>query len=196
MNFFKYQNLPQRSPNIEVPLITDPRTNVFETLYSQSNDELWVDSWLQQNCIYRPIPKVKFNKGNILRINDAQKSLKECLSLLDKLTESQQNLQENVASMSTSEWKQRTIEIGMLKDQFTRLMSKFENGEAIFALKRAVDKRKKKRLREKKKNEFWKQKLNEKYENRSKLHKSIDEWLRGMKEEAEKAKMVRNILQC
>lgn len=196
MNFFKYQNLPQRSPNIEVPLITDPRTNVFETLYSQSNDELWIDSWLQQNCIYRPIPKVKFNKGNILRINDAQKSLKECLSLLDKLTESQQNLQENVASMSTSEWKQRTIEIGMLKDQFTRLMSKFENGEAIFALKRAVDKRKKKRLREKKKNEFWKQKLNEKYENRSKLHKSIDEWLRGMKEEAEKAKMVRNILQC
>ncbi|XP_018565312.1 programmed cell death protein 7-like [Anoplophora glabripennis] len=189
MNFLKYKNFSVRSPNTEVPLGTDPRTNVFETLYSQSNDELWIDSWLQQNCVYRPIPKVKINKGNNLSINDAQKSLKECLGLLDKLAETQQNLQDNVASMSTTEWKQKTVEIGVIKDQFTRLMSKFENNEAIFALKRAVDKRKKKRLREKKKKGFWKQKLSEKYENRSKLHKSIDEWLRGMKEEVEKAKM-------
>lgn len=125
-----------------------------------------------------------------MSINEAQRSLKECLVLLDKLTKTQQNLQDNVASMSTTEWKQRTIEIGLIKDQFTKLMSRFENGEAIFALKRTMDKRKKKRLRVKKKNEFWKQKLNEGYENRNKLHKSIDEWLRSMKEEAEKAKMV------
>lgn len=130
-------------------------------------------------------------KGNNLSINDAQKSLRECLGLLDKLMKTQQNLQDNVASMSTTEWKQRTIEIGILKDQFTRLMSRFENGEAIFALKRVVDKRKKKRLREKKKKDFWKQKLNEKYDNRNKLHNSVDEWLRSMKEEAEKARMVR-----
>ncbi|KAJ8917983.1 hypothetical protein NQ315_011436 [Exocentrus adspersus] len=190
MNFFKYQNIPMRSANIEVPLISDPRTNVFESLYSQSNDELWIDSWLQQNSVYKQIPKVKFNKGTSrLCIRDAQKSLRQCLILLEKLTKSQQELHDNVATMSSMEWKQKTIEIGTTKDQFTRLMSKFESGDAISALKRSLDKRKKKRLRERKRKLFYKQELHDKYENRKKLHKSIDEWLRNMKEEADKAKM-------
>lgn len=63
MNFLKYQNFTNRSFNIEVPLITDPRTNVLQTLYSQSNDEIWIETWLQQNFIYRSLPKVKINKS-------------------------------------------------------------------------------------------------------------------------------------
>lgn len=63
MNFVQYQNFINRSAS-EVPFVTDPRTNILQTLYSQSNDELWIDSWLQQNCIYRPIPKVRVIKGN------------------------------------------------------------------------------------------------------------------------------------
>ncbi|KAJ8952874.1 hypothetical protein NQ318_006490 [Aromia moschata] len=190
MNFFKYQNFnySNRTVNIEVPLITDPRTNVLQTLYSQSNDELWIESWLQQNCVYRSIPKVKVNKNNTLSISEAQQLLRECLILQESLTATQQDLQNNVETMSTTEWKQKTIEIGVIKDQFTKLISKFDNGEAIFTLKRAVDKRKKKRANQRKRKTFWQQKLKEKYENRNKAHKSIDQWLMSMKEEAEKAK--------
>lgn len=65
MNFVQYQNFVNRSVNVEVPFVADPRTNILQSLYNQSNDELWVESWLQQNCIYRPIPKVRVKKGNI-----------------------------------------------------------------------------------------------------------------------------------
>ncbi|KAJ8961955.1 hypothetical protein NQ314_005857 [Rhamnusium bicolor] len=124
-----------------------------------------------------------------LPINEAQNSLRECLILLEKLTKTQQDLEDNVHKMSSTNWKQRTIEIGVIKDQFTKLISRFENGETIFSLKRTVDKRKKKRLNAKKRRQFWRQKLIEEDENRNKLHKGIDQWLRSMKEEAEKVKM-------
>lgn len=67
MNFAQYQNFVNRSAS-EVPFVVDPRTNILQSLYSQSNDELWIDSWLQQNCIYRPIPRVRVKKGNNLSI--------------------------------------------------------------------------------------------------------------------------------
>lgn len=65
MNFTQYQNFVNRSVN-EVPFVIDPRTNILQSLYNQSNDELWIESWLQQNCIYRAIPKVRIKKGNSL----------------------------------------------------------------------------------------------------------------------------------
>lgn len=63
MNFLKYQNFSNRNVNIEVPVLSDPRTNVLQNIYSQSNDELWIDSWLQQNNVYHPIPKIRINRG-------------------------------------------------------------------------------------------------------------------------------------
>lgn len=80
MNYIRYQNFPNRSVNIEVPLVTDPRTNVLQTLYSQSNDEIWIETWLQQNCIYRPLPKVKINKSKYLHYLFVNKYLKFILS--------------------------------------------------------------------------------------------------------------------
>lgn len=64
MNFSLYQNFVNKSVN-EVPFVVDPRTNILQSLYNQSNDELWIDSWLQQNSIYRPIPKFRIKKGNL-----------------------------------------------------------------------------------------------------------------------------------
>nr|XP_023017291.1 programmed cell death protein 7-like [Leptinotarsa decemlineata] len=190
MNFLKYQNFSNRSVNLEVSVITDPRTNILQTLYSQSNDELWIDSWLQQNNIYHPIPKIKINKAaNVISISDAQSSLKECLMLMEKLTKTHKDLHDNVDKIPSEEWKQKTIEIGLIKDQFTKLISKFESGEAVFALKKAIDKRKKKRLNLKRKKEFRKQELQEKFQNREKLHKTIDQWLRTKMEEVDKVKM-------
>ncbi|KAJ8981768.1 hypothetical protein NQ317_002362 [Molorchus minor] len=190
MNFFKYQNLnfSNRAINIEVPHITDPRSNVLQTLYSQSNDEIWIESWLQQNSVYKAIPKVKISKGSTIGISEAQSSLRQCLLLLDSLTNIQQDLQNNFGKMSSTEWKQKTVEIGKLKDHFTRLMSKFEDGEAIFALKRAIDKRKHKRLNSRKRKTFQQQQIKEEYENRKKLHKDIDQWLLKMKQQVEDAK--------
>nr|CAI5863678.1 unnamed protein product [Callosobruchus analis] len=193
MNFFKYQNFSNRNVNIEVPLVTDPRSNILQTLYSQSNDEIWIESWLQQNSVYKPIPKVKITKGDNITIREAQNSLKESLILLDKLSKVHQDMLANVDSIPSTDWKQKTLEIGTMKDRFTKLMSKFENGEGIFALKKALDKRKKKRINNKKKKEFRKQQIEEKLLNRAKLHQAIDEWLVNKQEEVEKCKMEENM---
>ncbi|CAG9858037.1 unnamed protein product [Phyllotreta striolata] len=191
MNFLKYQNFSNRNVNIEVPVLMDPRTNVLQSIYNQTNDEIWIDSWLQQNNVYHPIPKIKVNKagGSIVPINEAQSSLKECLMLLDKLTKTHQELESNVEIISSNDWKEKTVEIGQIKDQFTKIMSKFENGDAIFALKKTIDKRKKKRSNQKKNKEFKKRIEEEKIQIREKLHKSIDQWLTKKKEDDEKLKM-------
>ncbi|XP_028139067.1 programmed cell death protein 7 [Diabrotica virgifera virgifera] len=190
MNFLKYQNISNRSVNIEVPVTTDPRTNILQSLYNQSNDELWIESWLQQNNVYHPIPKIKINKAsNVIGIHEAQNSLKECLKLLEKLNKTHKDLESQVDRMPSTEWKQKTVEIGTIKDQFTRIISKFECGDAIFRLKKSIDKRKKKRANHKKKKEFRRQQMDEKFQAREKLHKSIDQWLANKKEDEEKLKM-------
>ncbi|CAH1976866.1 unnamed protein product [Acanthoscelides obtectus] len=99
----------------------------------------------------------------------------------------------NVDHIPSTDWKQKTLEIATFKDRFTKLMSKFENGEGIFALKKMLDKRKRKRLNKKKTKEFRKQQIEEKLINRVKLHKAIDEWLRSKQEEVEKCKTDENM---
>ncbi|XP_056632960.1 programmed cell death protein 7-like [Diorhabda sublineata] len=190
MNFLKYQHFSNRHVNIEVPVMADPRTNILQNIYSQSNDEIWIDSWLQQNNIYHPIPKIKVNKAaNVITIHEAQNSLKDCLKLLEKLSQTHQELESNFDKIPSTEWKHKTVEIGNIKDQFTKVISKFENGDAIFALKKTIEKRKKKRINQKKNKEFRKQQLEEEFQLREKMNKSIDQWLASKKEDDERLKM-------
>lgn len=123
-------------------------------------------------------------------MHDVQNSFKECLVILDKLKKTQQDLQNNVDKISSTEWKQKTIEIGVLKDQFTKIMTKYENPQTLSAVKRVIDVRKKKRCNQKKQKVFRKQQLESELQNRDKIHKSIDQWLQNQREDLEKVKMV------
>lgn len=85
MNFAQYQYFVIRIVN-EVPFVIDPRTNILQSLYNQSNDELWIESWLQQNCIYRAISKVRIKIGTCnISLSETQNSLKECLIILFRI---------------------------------------------------------------------------------------------------------------
>lgn len=167
------------------------KSNILETIYNKSNDELWVESWLQQNNIYQPIPKLKKINvpPNAMTIHQAKLYIKDCLSLLQKLSKRQKELEENVTTISTAEWKEKTIEIGGIKDDFTKIMCIFQNAEVMKHLKISLKNRQKKRLNEKRKREFRIAKKDEETENRKKLHKEIYHWLSRKKEEVEKAKM-------
>lgn len=59
----------------------------LDDIYNKSNDELWVETWLQQNNIYRPLPNLK--KINIpinaMGIHEARSELIKCVSLMEKL---------------------------------------------------------------------------------------------------------------
>lgn len=123
-------------------------------------------------------------------MSEVQNSLKECLIILDKLTKTQQDLQNDVEDISSIEWKQKTVEIGVLKDHFTKIMTKYENAPTMTVVKRTIDKRKKKRCNQKKRKFFQKQQVEGELQNRDKIHKSMDQWLHNRREYLEKVKMV------
>lgn len=118
--------------------------------------------------------------------------MKECLIILGKLTKTQQDLKDNVDKISSTEWKQKTIEIGVLKDQFTKIMTKYENKQTIASVKRTINIRRKKRCNQNKRKAFRRQKMEAEFQNREKIHKSIDQWLQNEREDLEKVKMVCN----
>lgn len=123
-----------------------------------------------------------------------QNSFKECLIILDKLKKTQQDLHNNVDKISSADWKQKTIEIGVFKDQFTKIMTKYENPQTLASVKRVIETRKKKRSNQKKRKVFRRQQIESDIQNREKIHKSIDQWLQNQKEELDKMKVVSNII--
>lgn len=125
-----------------------------------------------------------------ISLSEVQNSLKECLIILDKLTKTQQDLQNNVDKISSVEWKQKTVEIGVFKDQFTKIMTKYENPQTMAIVKRTIGTRKRKRFNQKKRKAFRRQQLEAEFHNRDKIHKSIDQWLQNQREDLEKVKMV------
>lgn len=135
-----------------------------------------------------------FSGACAIPLSEVQNSLKECLIILDKLTKTQKDLQNNVENISSAEWKQKTIEIGVLKDQFTKIMTKYENPQTLAAVKRTIDMRKKKRCNQKKRRAFRRQNVETELQNRDKIHKSIDQWLQNQREDLEKIKMVGSLI--
>lgn len=125
-------------------------------------------------------------------MSEVRNSFKECLIILDKLKKTQQDLHNNVDKISSADWKQKTIEIGVFKDQFTKIMTKYENPLTLSAVKRVIDTRRKKRCNQKKRKAFRRQLVESDIQNREKIHKSIDQWLQNQREELEKMKMVCN----
>ncbi|XP_066151645.1 programmed cell death protein 7 [Euwallacea fornicatus] len=167
------------------------KTHVLDNIYNKSNDELWIETWLQQNNIYRPLPNLKKINvpPNAMTIHEAKTQLNKCVSLMGSLNKIQQDLQRNVATMSSTEWKQKTVDIGMIKDEFTRIMCKFDNAEVLKHLKVCIKNRKKKRINDRKRRDRKILEKQEDMEKRKKLHKEIDHWLNSKKEEVEKVKM-------
>lgn len=95
----------------------------------------------------------------------------------------QKHLEKNVAVMSSAEWKHKAVEIGMVKDEFTKIMCKFDNPEVLKHLKVLIKNRKKKRLNDRKRRDRKILVKEEETANRIKLHKEIDDWLNSKKEE-------------
>lgn len=167
------------------------KSNLLENIYNKSNDELWIESWLVQNNIYQPIPRLKKINvpQNAMNIHQAKTYLIDCLALLEKLNKIEQTLEQNVSTMSSADWKQKTIEIGAIKDEFTKIMCKFDNAEIMKYLKLSLKNRKKKRLNNRKRREYRATVKQEEMDERNRMHKEIDQWLNNKKEEVEKVKM-------
>lgn len=169
----------------------------------KTDDELWVETWLSK------IGKIHINLDSIeeikpvkreqkeklysgLQIHKAKYYLKDCFYIIQKLQETYENLQNNVSTMSSSEWKRKSVEIGALKDEFSSIMGNFDNSAVVKMLRKTVDMRKKKRIRQKQRKMANREEIQRLREDREKMHNSIDQWLLNMKDNVERAKMVRS----
>lgn len=181
---------------------TDFKLGVESDINLKSDDELWIEAWLSKigkiqinldSTIEikptKPLQKQKSNK-QVIQIHQAKHYLKNCINVIQQLEETQNILRTNVTTMSSSEWKKKTIEIGLLKDELNALMSHVDNAAAVTTLKRSLQNRKKKRLQCKNRKVERREQLALMHENRKKLHESIDQWLFNMQDAVERVKMV------
>ncbi|XP_022919433.2 programmed cell death protein 7 [Onthophagus taurus] len=176
-----------------------------EIVDQKTDDELFIETWLSK------IGKIQINLDSTInitqtqpkkvsqplikspiKISSAKQSLKKCLEIIAKLEETQLELKSNVETMSTNDWKRKTVEIGNLKHEFTTLMAQFET-HSLKQLKRIVSKRSKKRLTQKSRKANKKLERNLRLENHRKAHKEIDDWLENMKDTVERAKAEENM---
>lgn len=169
----------------------------------KTDDELWIETWLSRigkiqinlnsTVEITPMPvqqKPKRDPKNCMQIHVAKNLLKNCLLVINNLQTMQEYLRENAATMSSADWRKNTLEIGSVKNEFSRLFSQFENPSTITHLRKAVENRRKNRECQKRRRKQHREYVNEIHEERKKANKKIDQWLENMKEEVERVKMV------
>lgn len=200
-------------PNYCRPLLyqqCDPRfkSNIqssaaADALDKKTDDELWIETYLskigkinlslQSNIeiiTKKPTPISKLQNKKCLKIHVAKSLLHRCIKLLEELGKLEDYLRVNVATISSTEWKEKTIEIGQQKDEFTALLSQFDDSSILDQLRKTLNKRKRKRISQKRKKQARKEELADTLKNRQLVHKAIDQWLENMKADVEKAKKV------
>lgn len=195
-------------PRFKNTIATEEITNNHEIIDQKTDDELWIETYLSK------IGKININLNSNVEIltqkpgkslttanssnNNNKKSLKihvarsvlhRCLKLLEQLENLERYLRENVANISTFEWKQKTIEIGQQKDEFSALLSQFDDSSVLEQLHKAVRKRKHKRslIRQRKINRNNRKRV-ESNKKKQLINKNIDQWLEKMKEDVDKVK--------
>jgi len=211
-NYAYYNAIPN-----SIPTQMPPSNQVVPQMYDLSlpkplsnidvktDDELWIETWLSK------IGKIQINLNstveikatedskkvkpatNVVHIPEAKSSLRNCLHVLNKLENLQEFLRQNASTMSSIDWKKKTMEIGLIKDEFSKLISKFENPDVMIQLRKTVEKRRKKRESQKRRRKQHTENMSQMHENRRKAHKEIDQWLENMKDGVERAKMEENM---
>ncbi|GLV44316.1 hypothetical protein CBL_12388 [Carabus blaptoides fortunei] len=212
-NYANSSNIPMYAPHTPAnycrPMLyqqSDPRfkSNTSSSAHvnsidQKSDDELWIETYLSkigkinlslhsniEIISKKPTPAIANKKT--LKIHVAKSLLHRCIKLLSGLEKLEKYLKENVATMSSAEWKQKTIEIGQQKDEFTALLSQFDDSSVLEQLRKTLNKRKKKRLSHKRKKVARREEYADMMKNRQLLHKSIDQWLENMQDNVERTK--------
>ncbi|KAF5272897.1 hypothetical protein FQA39_LY07663 [Lamprigera yunnana] len=172
------------------------------SLETKSDEELWIETWLSK------IGKIQINlnstteikskrsvslKPNSIQIHNIKNTLKNSIHILSNLQSLQAVLKENAATMSSTEWTKKTMEIGLIKEQFSKNILQFENFENLKRIQKVIEKRRKKRAVQKRRKKFQSEETFKMHEDRRKVHKKIDQWLEHMKEEVERSKMEENM---
>lgn len=184
-DMIKY-DLTLQSPEVEIEQKTDDELYIETWLSKIGKIQINLDSTIEI-ISSRKKPAKKFR--NSVKLSNAKQSLRKCLNIIKKLEIIQEELRNNVDTISSLEWKKKTVDIGNLKSELTSLSLQFDNIQAVTLLNKSIIRRRKKRLNQQKGRVARKIAMTQKRENNKKISDDIDQWLENMKDEVEKAKM-------
>lgn len=95
--------------------------------------------------------------------------------------------------LPVEEWQEKIEKCAALKNQILQVIEKFKDNTFFDQLKKDVEKRRKKRLRERAKRQNWKVEKARRIERRARLHAEADSWLRREQAVIEKEKQDENL---
>ncbi|XP_071861616.1 uncharacterized protein [Bombus fervidus] len=99
----------------------------------------------------------------------------------------------NSQHLTEEEWQQKISICNAAKEEIVKLLEPIRDQNFCNQLKKDLERRKKKRLREKTKKEKWKNEKLMRMERRAKMHAQIDSWIRKEQAVIEKEKQEENL---
>ncbi|KAK2588455.1 hypothetical protein KPH14_004444 [Odynerus spinipes] len=136
------------------------------------------------------VSKKGFKKAS--KIGEAKNSLITLFKLNEKIESICAELRCNI-NMPEIEWQEKMETCAKLKSQILEIVEKLKDTTYFNQLKKDIEKRKKKRLREKVKKQNWKVEKSLAMEKRARLHAEADSWLRRKQAVIEKEKQEENL---
>lgn len=135
---------------------------------------------------------VKSNVTRPSKIGEARTSLITLFNLNKKIEAICAELRNNT-SLPEIEWQEKVDACTALKNQILEILDKLKNPTYLTELKKDIEKRKKKRSRERVKKENWKIEKSLRMEKRARLQAEADAWLRRKQAVIEKEKQEENL---
>ncbi|KAJ1527263.1 hypothetical protein ONE63_008787 [Megalurothrips usitatus] len=162
------------------PIFTvPPPTHLSHTT---SSDKIWLDNWLQSRSQQQDRKAVQG-----VSLVEGKESLRKWMQCLEKLEQNHSNLQNEVETLSDSEWNAMWVNIEQTKSDASEMSSYF-CGELITDLKKKICKRAMKRLRLKRQKAARKKDAYLAQLRRQSLHRKADAWLADMQLAVDRAR--------
>lgn len=159
---------------------------VSSVLVSKTEDEAWLNNWLQSRLSHQHIPSSVRHQG--LTISRAQEKLKHCFDVLKDLEERHSQLQEEMGTMPETQWNDELAIIEEKKSIVSNLMETVFSEKSLADLQNQILKRRRKRTRLRRQHGKQRKDAYLRLLRRQALHQKADAWLTDRQKAVEKTR--------
>ncbi|XP_015602956.1 uncharacterized protein LOC107271449 isoform X1 [Cephus cinctus] len=176
-NMYNYMVNPSYSISQEEEVLTT-------TLAKRQNDEKVIENFIGEKVTETVYNNSSQEKSNIATIKTA---LISACKLNERLNKMASELKTDI-DLPEEEWQTKLEECQSVKSELSELLNRFKEANVLEKTNKQLEKRKKKRLREKRRQAKWNLEKILKLERRAILHAEADAWISRKQEEINKEK--------
>lgn len=183
---FHYPSAANNTTNVNSNnFIDDEESSLIAAMQMREHNEREIENFLIENQV--DFTEAKNSNDRAARISETRCALKSVCGLNRELDNLSKELKENL-DMPEAEWCAKIEAVQMKRFEICKALDNLGDDKTMSKVKRSIEKRKKKRLREKKKRDLGKiDKLAAK-ERRKQLHAKADAWIKDKQDLIEKEK--------